>query len=38
MLAEAGRALTDVLLIDVPEDELVQRLSGRRACRDCGKG
>jgi adenylate kinase len=38
MLAEAGRALTDVVLIDVPEDELVQRLSGRRMCRGCGKG
>jgi len=38
MLDEAGRSLTVVLLIDVPEEELVQRLSGRRACRDCGKG
>jgi adenylate kinase len=38
MLADAGRALTDVVLIDVPEEELVQRLSGRRTCRGCGKG
>lgn len=38
MLADAGRSLTLVLLIDVPEDELVQRLAGRRACRSCGKG
>jgi len=38
MLAEAGRALNAVLMIDVPEEELVQRLSGRRACRACGKG
>jgi len=38
MLDQAGRGLTMVLLIDVPEEELVQRLAGRRACRDCGKG
>lgn len=38
MLEEAGRILNVVLLIDVPEEELVQRLSGRRACRACGKG
>jgi adenylate kinase len=38
MLADAGRALTNVLLIDVPEEELVERLAGRRTCRACGKG
>ena len=38
MLAQAGRAITIVLLVDVPEDELVQRLAGRRICRACGKG
>lgn len=38
MLAQTGRALNVVLMIDVPEEELVQRLSGRRACRACGKG
>jgi len=38
MLEQAGRAITVVLLIDVPEEELVQRLAGRRACRDCGRG
>jgi adenylate kinase len=38
MLAVSGRKLTTVLLIDVPEEELVQRLSGRRACRVCGRG
>ena len=37
MLAEAGRAVTHVVLIDVPEDELVQRISGRRSCAGCGK-
>ncbi len=36
MLADAGRALSCVLLLDVPEEELVQRLSGRRMCRGCG--
>jgi adenylate kinase len=38
MLAEAGRAVTHVILIDVPEDELVKRLAGRRMCSGCGKG
>lgn len=38
MLSKAGRVITDVLLIDVPEEELVRRLAGRRTCRNCGKG
>ncbi len=38
MLTGAGRALGLVLQIDVPEEELVQRLAGRRACRHCGRG
>jgi adenylate kinase len=38
MLAEAGRALTHVILIEVPEDELVKRLAGRRMCGGCGRG
>ena len=38
MLAGGGRAVTHVILIDVPEDELVERLAGRRMCRGCGKG
>ncbi len=38
LLAEAGRQVTHVIAIDVPEDELVQRLAGRRMCRNCGKG
>jgi len=38
MLAAAGRAVTHVILIDVPEDELVERLAGRRMCKGCGKG
>ena len=38
MLADDGRPVTHVILIDVPEDELVERLAGRRMCRGCGKG
>jgi adenylate kinase len=38
MLAKAGRAVTHVILLDVPEDELVVRLAGRRMCKGCGKG
>jgi len=37
MLAEAGRAITHVVLIDVPAEELVQRIAGRRSCAVCGK-
>lgn len=35
MLQEMGRKLDGVLSIDVSEDDLVRRLSGRRICRDC---
>jgi adenylate kinase len=38
MLTAAGRAVTHVVVLDVPEDELIERLSGRRMCRSCGKG
>jgi len=38
MLADGGRAVTHAILIDVPEDELVERLAGRRLCKGCGKG
>jgi adenylate kinase len=38
MLADGGRAVTHVILIDVPEDELVERLAGRRLCKGCAKG
>jgi adenylate kinase len=37
MLAEQGRAVTHVVLIDVPSEELVQRVAGRRSCAGCGK-
>src|SRR3954470_8571331 len=32
-LDDVGRRLTAVLLIDVPDDEVVRRLSGRRQCK-----
>lgn len=37
MLAEAGRTVTHVVLIDVPAEELVQRIAGRRSCPICGR-
>ena len=37
MLAEAGREITHVVLIDVPAEELVKRIAGRRTCATCGK-
>ena len=35
-LSEMGRRVTAVLLIDVPDDEVVRRLSGRRVCVNSG--
>jgi adenylate kinase len=35
-LDRLGRALTTVLLIDVPDDEVVRRLGGRRTCEKEG--
>jgi adenylate kinase len=35
-LAELGRAVTAVLLIDVSDDEVVRRLGGRRTCAENG--
>jgi adenylate kinase len=35
-LAELGRAVTAVLLIDVSDDEVVRRLGGRRTCVENG--
>jgi adenylate kinase len=37
MLAAAGRAVTHVVLIEVPPEELVARIAGRRSCSQCGK-
>lgn len=36
-LTEEGRPLDGVLEIQVPNEEIVQRLSGRRTCTDCGQ-
>lgn len=36
LLAELGRSLDAVIVIDVAEDVLVRRLSGRRTCSACG--
>jgi adenylate kinase len=36
ILAESGRQLTAVLNLDVGEEELIRRLSGRRVCPVCG--
>lgn len=36
ILAEHGEQITVVVEIEVPRDVLVQRLSGRRVCVDCG--
>jgi adenylate kinase len=35
-LSELGRRITAAVLIDVPDDELVRRLSGRRVCVKTG--
>ena len=37
LLAERGESLDQVLIIEVPEDEIVRRISGRRVCKTCGK-
>ena len=35
-LEQLGRGVTSVLLIDVPDDEVVRRLGGRRTCEENG--
>ena len=35
-LAKLGREITAVLLVDVPDEEVVRRLSGRRVCKKHG--
>jgi adenylate kinase len=37
LLSERGEALDQVMIIEVPEGEIVRRLSGRRVCKKCGK-
>jgi adenylate kinase len=36
LLGKLGQAIDRVILLDVDEDELVRRLTGRRVCRQCG--
>ncbi len=36
MLANMGSKLDGVVSINVPREEVVKRISGRRTCRDCG--
>ncbi|PHS68906.1 MAG: adenylate kinase [Methylophaga sp.] len=36
MLTELGQPLQGVVLLDVAFEELMQRLTGRRTCQDCG--
>ncbi len=36
MLAELGAGLDHVLSLEVPTEDLVQRIAGRRTCRNCG--
>jgi len=37
MLAALGKEISKVIMIDLPEEEVVKRLSSRRLCRECGK-
>jgi len=37
-LAELGKSLDAVLSLEVDVEALVERLTGRRTCRDCGRG
>ncbi len=36
MLSKNGLELDKVILIDVPEEEIIERLTGRRICPNCG--
>jgi adenylate kinase len=38
MLVELGQKIDDVISIEVPNEELLGRLTGRRTCRGCGAG
>jgi len=38
ILAGLGRGIDHVISLDVDQAEIIQRLSGRRACSACGKG
>lgn len=36
VLARMGKSIDHVVSIEVPDEELVERLTGRRTCRSCG--
>ena len=36
MLEQMGTKIDRVIFIEVPEEELITRLTGRRVCRECG--
>ncbi len=38
MLLDVGCTLSHAILLDVPEEELIVRLAGRRLCRMCARG
>lgn len=38
MLFAAGRSIDHVISVDVPREELLRRMTGRRTCRSCGRG
>ncbi len=38
LLNESGKKIDFVISLDVDSQELINRLSGRRSCPDCGKG
>jgi adenylate kinase len=38
VLADMGRKIDHVVSIEVPDSELIARLTGRRTCRACGEG
>lgn len=37
MLKQYNRSVTQVIMIDLPEEEVVKRLSSRRLCKKCGR-
>ena len=37
MLQQYNRSITRVIMIDLPEEEVVKRLSSRRLCKKCGR-
>jgi adenylate kinase len=37
LLASLGRKVDKVVALDVPEDSIVDRISGRRSCESCGQ-